>query len=876
MSDNKYKSSLSVPSNSKEKLLRDTQLSKGSKASSNKASDTKSVSEISELQLPSMERLGPGTFPAEIYPEGYSSSHTCSNESKKPQEGMALKPRLLVVSNRLPYSAVRIEDSWSLDISAGGPVTALLGKFYTDASLFIFIYLAVPVRRIFSVYNRLKEFEVSYVGWAGIHVSDEAERKSLTEVLTEKSCLPVFIDEVIFHQYYNGYCNSILWPLFHYLGSSQEDGPATTRSYQSQFDAYKKANQIFADVVIKHYKEGDVVWCHDYHLMFLPKYLKEHNSQLKVGWFLHTPFPPTEVHRTLLSRSELLHALLFADLLGFHTVEYVRHFVSTCTRILGVEASLAGIEYQGRLTRVAVFPMGIDSDRFFQALETPIVRECIKEFTEEFSGRKVILGVDRLDLVKGILQKILAFEKFLEDNKDLRDKVVLLQIAVPRTTDIPEYQKLASKVHKLVGRINGRFGTVSKVPLIHLFAGAAQSLGAGAILINSWDIAEIASSIGRALNMKDDERRKRHALNFQHVITHTSQKWAEAFVRELADAQSIKGVPPALPVTDAIEHYLQSNNRLLILGFNAVLTEPVDTPGGGGEDQILKLNPELKSTLMELCCDQKTTIVVLSGSSKLVLDNNFSDYNMWLAAENGIFLRPTTGEWETTIPGNLNLDWIDCVKPVFEYFIKRTPKSQFVLRDTSVVWNYKYADVELGRSHAIDLVQHLFTGFSNAPVDVNQGSHSVEVRAVGITKGAGIHRILGEIAGSSDPTQIDYVLCIGHFLEKDEDLYSYFDPELPVETPRTKTSEALKFPGDRMSDLKLQNGGCVSKASHLTSEQPLPNSGKKTSLNVPDLKMENYFSCTVDRTHSRARYSLGSSADVVSLLKALAAASSSS
>lgn len=129
-------------------------------------------------------------------------------------------------------------------------------------------------------------------------------------------CIPVFIDEEIFHQYYNGYCNNILWPLFHYLGIPQEDGLGTTRSYQSQFNAYKEANRIFADVVIKHYKEGDVVWCHDYHLMFLPKYLKELNSQMKVGWFLHTPFPSFEAYRTLPSRSELLHALLSADLVG--------------------------------------------------------------------------------------------------------------------------------------------------------------------------------------------------------------------------------------------------------------------------------------------------------------------------------------------------------------------------------------------------------------------------------------------------------------------------------------------------------------------------------------------------------------------------------
>ncbi|KAK1397575.1 hypothetical protein POM88_007438 [Heracleum sosnowskyi] len=277
-------------------------------------------------------------------------------------------------------------------------------------------------------------------------------------------------------------------------------------------------------------------------------------------------------------------------------------------------------------------------------------------------------------------------------------------------------------------------------------------------------------------------------------------------------------------------------------GFNAVLTEPVDTPDRRGEDQIreveLKLNPDLKSTLMELCCDPKTT--VLSGSNKFVLDNNFY--------------------------------WIDCIKPVFEYFTERTPQSQFELGNTSLVWNYKYADVKFGRVQAIDLLQHLCESLSNAHVDVIQGSRSVDLVFM---IGAGIYRILEEIAYNSVSTQIDYVLCIGHFLGKDEDLYTYFDPELPAETPRT-TSEALKFPGDRMSDLKLQNSGSVSKASHVTSEQPLPNSGKKTLWNVLDLMMENYFSCTVDRTQSRAHYSLGSSDDVVSLLKALAAASSSS
>ncbi|KAH8494224.1 hypothetical protein H0E87_020843, partial [Populus deltoides] len=201
-----------------------------------------------------------------------------------------LRQRLLVVANRLPVSAVRRgEDSWSLEISAGGLVTALLG---------------------------VKEFEAKWIGWAGVNVPDEVGQKALTEALAEKRCIPVFLDEEIVHQYYNGYCNNILWPLFHYLGLPQEDRLATTRSFQSQFAAYKKANQMFADVVNQHYEEGDVVWCHDYHLMYLPKCLKEYNNNMKVGWFLHTPFPSSEIHRTLPSRSDLLRSVLAADLVG--------------------------------------------------------------------------------------------------------------------------------------------------------------------------------------------------------------------------------------------------------------------------------------------------------------------------------------------------------------------------------------------------------------------------------------------------------------------------------------------------------------------------------------------------------------------------------
>ncbi|GMI82270.1 trehalose-6-phosphate synthase, TREHALOSE-6-PHOSPHATE SYNTHASE 1 [Hibiscus trionum] len=831
------------------------------------------------------------------------SANRCSSDGCERQDFRASKQRLLVVANRLPVSAVRRgDDSWHLEISVGGLVSALLG---------------------------VKEFETRWIGWAGVNVPDETGQKTLIKALAEKRCIPVFLDEETVHQYYNGYCNNILWPLFHYLGLPQEDRLATTRSFQSQFDAYKKANQLFADVVNEHYVEGDVVWCHDYHLMFLPKCLKDSNPNMKVGWFLHTPFPSSEIHRTLPSRTVLLRTVLAADLVGFHTYDYARHFVSACTRILGLEGTPEGVEDQGKLTRVAAFPIGIDSDRFIRALELPQVQDHMKELKERFAGRKVMLGVDRLDMIKGLPQKILAFEKFLEENPQWRDKVVLLQIAVPTRTDVAEYQRLTSQVHEIVGRINGRFGTLTAVPIHHLdrsldfhslcalyavtdvalvtslrdgmnlvsyefvacqaskkgvlilseFAGAAQSLGAGAILVNPWNVTEVASAIGYALNMPADEREKRHHHNFLHVTTHTSQEWAATFVSELNDtiveAQlRTRQIPPPLPIEVAVDRYSQSYNRLLILGFNATLTEPVETLGMKGsqiKEMEPKLHPDLREPLKKLCADPKTTIVVLSGSDRSVLDDNFGDFSLWLAAENGMFLRATKGDWMTTMPENLNMEWVDSVKHVFEYFTERTPRSHFELRETSLIWNYKYADVEFGRLQARDLLQHLWTGpISNASLDVVQGSRSVEVRSVGVTKGAAIDRILGEIVhnkGMKEP--IDYVLCIGHFLAKDEDIYTFFEPELPSEVSTPVRSHTTPPVRTYREDRSMSGNSRYHVNGDVSQSRVVDSMSMQEGSSVLDLQGDNYFSCSVARKRSNARYLLKSSNNVVQLLTEL-------
>jgi alpha,alpha-trehalose-phosphate synthase [UDP-forming] len=704
-----------------------------------------------------------------------------------------------------------------------------------------------------------------------------------------------------------GFCNSVLWQLFHYVPLHMESKLAETRTLQVQWAAHQAANRAFADAVLALYRPGDVVWVQDYHLMLLPALLKAAVPDMKVGWFLHTPFPSSEIYRTLPVREEVLRAVLKADLIGFHTYDYARHFVSACTRILGLEGTPEGVEDGGVLTRVAAFPIGIDPERFADALERPDVRASIAQLLNRYAGRKVMLGVDRLDMIKGIPQKLLAFEKFLEEHPEWRDKVLLVQIAVPSRTDVPEYQRLRSLVHEIVGRINGRYGTLTHVPIHHLdrqlsfpelaalyaitdvalvtslrdgmnlvsyefvacqadnagvlvlseFAGAAQSLGAGAILVNPWNVTDVAAAIGDALTLSDAERRERHRQNYHHIATHTAQAWADTFISELNDthveaALRTQAVPPPLDPAAVVGAARSARRRLVVLGYNATLAPGGEEggragggPGGGGmvggpppladvaaaasattRGPAGPVSPAVTSALAALGADPATTVVIVSGSDRAAMEAAFAGLPVWLAAENGVYVRPpppagaparppspapgSAAAAASSTPGNNDWvclggdppnkqEWMDAVATVFEYFCERTPRSRVARRATSVVWSYAAADAEFGRLQARDLLQHLWTGpISNARVDIVQGSKSVEVRPVGVSKGLAVQRLIAAIAeaegaaaaaaadGRASPppptpplTKFDFVLVAGHFLARDENVFTLFEGALP-------------------------------------------------------------------------------------------------
>lgn len=472
-----------------------------------------------------------------------------SNPSEMPEN------KVLVVSNRLPVTITRKPGGlYDYSMSSGGLVTALQGL--------------------------KKSTEFQWLGWPGLEIPQDEQEKVNDDLMTKFNCTAIFLSDTIADLHYNGFSNSILWPLFHYH-------PGEMNFDETAWAAYIEANKQFASAIASQVNDNDLVWVHDYHLMLLPQMLREltkNKSNVRIGFFLHTPFPSSEIYRILPVRKEILLGVLSCNLIGFHTYDYARHFLSSVSRIVSdVKTVPNGIEYEGHSISVGAFPIGIDVDKFTEGVKQPNVVSRIEQLKKKFGDTQVIVGVDRLDYIKGVPQKLHAFEVFLTENPEWIGKVVLVQVAVPSRGDVEEYQSLRATVNELVGRINGKFGTVEFVPIHYLhksvpfeelislyyisdvclvsstrdgmnlvsyeyiacqeenkgslilseFAGAAQSLN-GAIIVNPWNIDELSESIKESLTLPEEKK----AINFEKLFTYiskyTSAFWGENFVKELS------------------------------------------------------------------------------------------------------------------------------------------------------------------------------------------------------------------------------------------------------------------------------------------------------------------------------------------------------
>jgi alpha,alpha-trehalose-phosphate synthase [UDP-forming] len=360
-------------------------------------------------------------------------------------------PRIIVASNRLPITVTRVPAtadtaaSWTFKMSSGGLVAALAGL---DKSKHDFVW----------------------VGWVGCEIPEEEQEAFAEQLWGEHQCVPVFLDDQLADDHYNGFSNGILWPLFHYISESSQ--PFNLDLWKS----YRLANKKFAEVILAVADAQDLVWVHDYHLMMLPRYLRRKLPHSSIGFFLHIPFPSSEVFKTLPVREDLLHALLDSNLVGFHTYDYARHFMQACAYLIDqIETTPTGIFRHSHYTVVGAFAVGIEPEKFTEQLQREEVRTRIVQLRKSFAGKKVILGVDRLDYIKGVPHKMRAMRRLLHQRPEWRDKVVLIQIAVPTRPDVPEYKQLKCEVEELVGSINGQYGSIDSNPIHYLFTSVPMS-----------------------------------------------------------------------------------------------------------------------------------------------------------------------------------------------------------------------------------------------------------------------------------------------------------------------------------------------------------------------------------------------------------------
>jgi trehalose 6-phosphate synthase/phosphatase len=446
--------------------------------------------------------------------------------------------RLILISNRLPITASSSEGQPRLEPSGGGLVSALLPA--------------------------LRESRGRWVGWTG--TNDDPS----IAALMEDSFEPVFLTTAERDLYYRGFSNEILWPLLHGL-------PSRCRFDSSFWSGYCQVNEKFADAVEAVARPDSVLWVHDYHLMVLPCAIRARGMKQRLGYFHHIPFPPPDIFAALPWRAEILGALMACDLIGFQTQRDRRNFIA-CVREFVPHKQAAN-----HAAKILACPVSIDFEEFArEGLQPEIVAASATMRSQLRTS--IILGVDRLDYTKGIPERLHAFEKLLERNPEFRGKVTMLQLVVPSREDVPEYEQLRVRIETLVGTINGKYSTPGWTPVHYFyrsvsrdalvafylaadialvtplrdgmnlvakefcaaradnqgvlilseFAGVAEELRFGALIVNPHDTEGVMHAIARALRMGEDEQRMRMSSMRTHIRTHDVGRWSRFFISRLA------------------------------------------------------------------------------------------------------------------------------------------------------------------------------------------------------------------------------------------------------------------------------------------------------------------------------------------------------
>ena len=688
--------------------------------------------------------------------------------------------RWIIVSNRLPFQINR--KTKKLTASSGGLVSALKG--------------------VKSKSERI---------WVGSLSSEEDTPDLWKESASpeqQKKNSPVYLPSELYAPYYDTICNGLFWPRFHYEMKHHNYDP-------SDWAAYTRVNQIFTDTIVDICKPDDLIWVHDYHLFLVPGMLRQRLPEQKIGFFLHIPFPSSEIFRTLPMRKEIMNSLIEADLVGFHDYSYMRHFSHAAYHVCGVEQSLMHLRRPGKKdTEVGVFPVSIETKRFQKSVTAKKTQRIVSDLSSEHQGCKLILGVDRQDYSKGLVNKLEAYSTFLEQHKEYHGKVKLIQIAVPSRIHTPEYKSLKEDIDQLTGHINAQYGTLSWTPVQYLFRGVpfetlvalyhkahvllvtskrdgmnlvsleyiacqnpqdpgvlvlSEFAGSSGFLntpliVNPWDRWETARGIKEALEMSLPERKQRNKVMLDFLRSYSSSDWAASFMSRLGRLSGTENIGQRTQVAASsprpLAKQFPKKSRIILLDYDGTLVPIQRTP-----DEAT-LSDRARSRIQNIAEQDDCMTIVISGRSSSFIAKQVRDIPLALACEHGGQFRSAPGKrWKRLVAADTK-EWFPIVRSIMEDFCKRTPGAFIEKKKFALSWHYRQSSEHFSAYQARRLIAELKSTLSSRPVSILHGKKVVEVRAAEANKGHFVRWLLDRYALSDDIQ----IIAIGDD-KTDEDMF---------------------------------------------------------------------------------------------------------
>jgi trehalose 6-phosphate synthase/phosphatase len=694
------------------------------------------------------------------------------------------KRRLIVVSNRLPFQLQEKKKSIFMKESDGGLVSALKSYFESES-------------------NEENFSSVLWIGAADFPETRWETYKANPRGASSFDVEPVFIETRIYNRYYNGFCNATIWPLFHYF-------PSIVEFDEETFQAYQEVNHIFAAKLLSVMEPGDILWIHDYQLMMLPGLVRAQVKDATIGFFLHIPFPSFEIFRLLHRpwKEKIVGGMLGADLIGFHTHEYVQHFLKTVQMVHGYDSQFRNILLKERIIKAEMFPLGIDFGKFHDASKSPKVMEALRQVTNNFSGKKILFSVDRLDYTKGVTHRMAGFERFLDKHPEWKGKVVFILVIVPSRQIISKYNERKKMIEERVGRINGKYSSLQWQPIIYRYsnlsftdlsslyqaadvglitpirdgmnlvakeyvasqhdkgvlilselAGAANEMGE-AILVNPMDKEELAQSIYAALTMPLDQQKQKIDLLQRRLREYSVTHWVNDFLKQLDEtkesqvSQRTKHITPPV-LQDLTQRYKHALRRHLFLDYDGTLVPFSKHPTLAVPDS------DLLSLLLAISSDVKTDVTIISGRDGQTLGSWFQDLPVNLVAEHGAAVRMKNGEWKHQ--KEIDQSWKPAMRPTMELYTQRSPGSFLEEKTHTLAWHYRNVNPELGFIRSRELLDNLHHLVRNTPLQIIDGNKVIELRISGVDKGSVAKQFL-------EGASYDFIMAAGDD-KTDEDMF---------------------------------------------------------------------------------------------------------